>query len=65
MVFSADYSTDRAPARFVILNNKTENKGSYSIFHYQLLNKEGQKLTGQVYSVEEHISPSAGYSTSE
>jgi RHS repeat-associated protein len=53
------------PAKFVILEDKTNNKGSYSLFYYQLVNKKGQKLTGEGYSVEEHISPSAGNTTSE
>jgi RHS repeat-associated protein len=59
------FHRDHVPARFVILNDKTENKGSYSIFYYQLENKEGQKLTGNGYAVEEHISPSPGTTTSE
>lgn len=59
------FHTDHAPAKFVILNDKTQNEGSYSLFYYQLENKEGQKLTGKGYGVEEHISPSTGTTTSE
>jgi len=59
------FHTDRAPARYVILYTRTENKGSFSYFYYHLENKEGQKLTRNGYSVKEHISPSAGMTTSE
>lgn len=59
------FHTDHTPAKEVILNDKTQNKGSYSLFYYQLENKEGQKLTGNGYGVEEHISPSSGTTTSE
>jgi hypothetical protein len=48
------FHTDRTPAKFVILPKKTKNMGSYSIFVYQLENKEGQKL-GNGYSVEQHL----------
>ncbi len=59
------FHTDHAPAKFSILNKKTKNEGSFSYFYYQLENKEGQKLKGNGYGVEEHISPSAGIHTSE
>lgn len=59
------FHTDRIPVKFVILNKKTKDEGSFSYFYYQLENKEGQKLTGSGYSVEEHISPDTGIVTSE
>ena len=43
------------PSRLVIEPNKTENHGSYSIFSYQLEDSRGQALTGNGYSVEEHL----------
>ncbi|HEV2289677.1 MAG TPA: RHS repeat-associated core domain-containing protein [Candidatus Acidoferrales bacterium] len=49
-------NTDDTPSKFVIEPDKTENHGSYSDFHYQLENSEGQPLTGNGYSLQEHTS---------
>ena len=56
---------DKIPAQFVILQQKTQNMGSFSYFFYQLQNKEGVPLKGNGYGVEEHISPEVQVTTSE
>lgn len=45
---------DNVPYRLVIEKNETQNKRTFSLFHYQLDNQEGQKLTGN-YGLEEHL----------
>jgi hypothetical protein len=52
--FCRVFHTDHVPDKLVINQGETENKGSYSLFHYQLNNKEGQKLSGG-YGLEEHL----------
>jgi hypothetical protein len=63
--FCRPVHTDHVPSSFVILTAKTENHGSFSYFYYQLYNKEGQKLTGKGYAVEERFSGSHPGHTSE
>jgi hypothetical protein len=54
LTVAASVYIDPVPYHLVIMQNETENMGSYSTFHYQLRNKEGQKLTG-AYGVKEHM----------
>jgi RHS repeat-associated protein len=48
------FHTDHVPYRLVIMPGETENGISNSKFHYELQNREGQKLTGK-YGLKEHI----------
>jgi RHS repeat-associated protein len=48
------FHTDHVPYRLVIKPGETENGISNSNFHYELQNKEGQKLTGK-YGLKEHL----------
>ena len=52
-----------SPHSFKILNDKTRNMGSYSFFYYQLLDENGNYLTGPGYSVEEDVEPATGINT--
>ena len=56
MTVSATTHVDSsAPAKFVILYPKTENMGSFSYYYYQLETAQGKALTGDGYTVKEHI----------
>ena len=48
------FHTDHVPDHLVIKPGETERGLSSSKFHYELQNKEGQKLTGK-YGLEEHL----------
>jgi hypothetical protein len=45
---------DLVPYQLIIIPGETERLISQSIFHYELVNKEGHKLTG-AYGLEEHL----------
>ena len=54
IIVSTTATNDPVPYHLVIISGETERLISYSIFHYELVNKEGRKLTG-AYGVEEHL----------
>ncbi|HEY2070401.1 MAG TPA: RHS repeat-associated core domain-containing protein [Rhizomicrobium sp.] len=52
---SNDEDLSRIPGGFKILNDLTEDHGTYKIYYYQLINKLGDPITAPGYRALEHI----------